>query len=52
MTLAEIKRIIRAARQEGASKVELIRDGTTARISLVPDAPADKEVAQDKDIIL
>lgn len=56
MTLAEINRMIRAAigaaRQEGASEVQVVRDGTTVRIPLVPDAQADKEVAQDKDIVL
>ena len=44
MTLAEINRMIRAAiraaRQEGASLVEVkIGDDATVRISLVPDKP-------------
>ena len=56
MTLAEINRMIRAAiraaRQEGASEVQVSRDGTTVRIPLVPDTQSDKVVAESRNIVL
>ena len=52
MTLAEFKRriraTIRAARQEGASVVEVTVDGATVRIPLAPDKP----VAEPEEIVL
>lgn len=54
MTLAEINRMIRAAiraaRQEGASVVEVkIGDEATVRIPLAPD---DKPIAESEEIVL
>ena len=54
MTLAEINRMIRAAiraaRQEGASVVEVnIGNEATVRIPLVPD---DKPIAEPEEIVL
>jgi uncharacterized radical SAM superfamily Fe-S cluster-containing enzyme len=57
MTLAQIHRMIRAAiraaRQEGASEVQVtIGDEATVRIPLAPDTLADKSVAEGREIVL
>jgi hypothetical protein len=57
MTLAQIHRMIRAAiraaRQEGASEVQVtIGDEATVRIPLAPDTLADKSVAESREIVL